>query len=92
MKEAVQVVVLKCVKTKSGKSLVTYAVPTKETGYSKGAMLLDCWYDNADVFDKLTPGMQTLNGQFKYSPGFNGTARMHITDLVDANGVVLLAE
>ncbi len=92
MKEEIQLMVINCVSTKSGKTLVRYAVPQKETAYSKGPMIIDDWYDNKEVFEKLVPENRPMQAKFLYRPGFNGTATMHVTDLVNADGVVLLAE
>lgn len=92
MKEEIQVMVLNAVCTKSGKTLVRYGVPAKETPYSKGCTIIEDWYDSKEIFEKLTPDSRPVQAKFKYEPGYNGTARMHITDLVNADGVVLLAE
>ena len=91
-KQDVQVVVINCVCTKSGKTLVHYAIPSNETQYSKGALIIDDWYDGKEIFEKITPDLRPMAAKFVYKPGFNGTARMHITDLANADGVVLLAE
>lgn len=91
-KEEMQVLLINAVCTKSGKTLVRYAIPAKDTAYSKGPYIIDDWYDSKEIFDRVVPDTRPMSAKYVYEPGFNGSARMHITDLTNADGVVLLAE
>ena len=72
-------------KTKTGKTCLKYAFPKKtKTDYEKGyAVVMDQWFDNTSVFEKIGSEKfgKEMKVKFEYKVRNNGSAYISITDL-----------
>lgn len=93
MKEnEILIIPLRVNKTKSGKSILQFAIKDEETSYSKGLTVLQQWFDTEDLFNNLSveDTGKPCKGTFEYKKTFNGLARINLTSLVNSEGKDLL--
>jgi hypothetical protein len=94
MEEKLNIIITSVSKTKNDKTVLNFAYEDKkQSDYRKGYITLQNWFDDLTVFDAIYEehiGV-ILEATYTYVPGFNGTARMQISDIFDEDGTSLLS-
>lgn len=92
--EEIVVAIARVVKSKkSNKTIITYIKPEADTEYVKGGLELVNFYDNTEIIDRVTHEdlLKPLRGKYTWEAGYNGTAKMKVVELYNANGINILA-
>lgn len=83
--DEMMILLITAFKTKTGKTCLKYAFPKKTiTDYEKGyAVVMDQWFDNTSIFDKLSSDKfgKEIKVKYEYKVRNNGSAYISITDL-----------
>ncbi len=93
MKENEMIIVpLKVNITKTGKTILHYAIKEETTNYSKGCSVLEHWSPDDKLFNNLKEDdmLKPLKATYEYESTYNGLARRKLTSLLDSNGKNLL--
>ncbi len=94
--EKIKILILRVVKTNKdnkARTLLQYATPDVKSNNYKGFMILDQWFDNHVVFDKIDEkyiGIP-LDAQIEYVRTYRGQARMDLKTVAEENGNCILA-
>lgn len=93
LEEKINVMPLRVILTKTGKTLLTYAVDETSSEKLKGMLVLEQWFQSEVPFKNIDLDLigKKLYGTYEYKKTFNGQAKMQLTHLFDDNGVDLLA-
>lgn len=93
LEEKITVIPLRVILTKTGKTLLTYAVEENSSEKLKGLLVLEQWFQSEVLFKNIDLDLigERLTGTYEYKKTFNGQAKMNLTHLFDNNGVDLLA-
>ncbi len=94
MTEQEDIIVVKVLKAKSGKSMIQYGIKDKVNNFSKGVTILSQWFDDSRAYDNIPNELmlKPLKAITHYEPGFDGKATKKLDDLFDENGISLLAK
>lgn len=94
MMEQIDVVVIKVLKAKSGKSMIQFGIKDKPNDFSKGVTVISQWFEDSRAYDNIPNELvlKPLKASTYYEPGFDGKATLKLADLFDENGVSLLAK
>lgn len=94
MEDVIEIIVLNLTKTKTNKTIVTFATPDKkDSTFKKGNLILQTWFENLNVYDKFPIALigERIQATYEYQPTYNGTARLTLTDMYDEQGSSILA-
>ncbi|MDD2505505.1 MAG: hypothetical protein PHF21_04485 [Bacilli bacterium] len=90
-----EIIPLKIVRTKNGKTLLEYATPIKASSNVIGYDVRSEWFD-IDLFDKLDSFIDfsmfdSFNAIMSFKETYNGNARLIIEDIVNSNGESIIS-
>lgn len=89
-----EIIPLKIVRTKNGKTIFEYATPLEETKNVTGFEVRQEWF-NDDVYDLLNSHinfarLDSLTALMEFKETFGGNARLRIDNLFNPNGESIL--
>lgn len=94
MTEQKDIIVLKVLKAKSGKSMIQYGIKDAPNNFSKGVTVLSQWFEDSRAYDNISNDLllKPLKGTTHYEPSFDGKATLKLDELFDENGVSVFSK